>query len=376
MVTTLPFDDMIDSRKLESILDYNKLTTSYKLFWFSGIFEEILNGNQRITFRRIVCRMIASAWYPILQYHLNFGYGDSLNSVVNLIHKKHSISKDIKESELLSIIENIEDSEVEKAIEGFYKYVPYRLLSPFYTEELRGVEDSRRNEIISELSKTNNNAFYRLVKPEKIIIINDRWYEYIFRNQNIILGWMRYKLIYYLQKKNPNVPAIPFKLSAPHQRDLTIAKRFWQSAINQVVLYDVYTEKSLTPNNFVEHGKISIDHFIPWSFVLHDELWNLLPTFTKVNSSKSNKLPKLDLYIDNFCSIQYSAFSLARNKKGPKNFLEDYLTINRKFDLNDLVRSEKEITRREFDDSLKSTINPLFEIAYNQGYELWQSNID
>lgn len=344
MVTTLPFDDMIDSRKLESILDYNKLTTSYKLFWFSGIFEEILNGNQRITFRRIVCRMIASAWYPILQYHLNFGYGDSLNSVVNLIHKKHSISKDIKESELLSIIENIEDSEVEKAIEGFYKYVPYRLLSPFYTEELRGVEDSRRNEIISELSKTNNNALYRLVKPEKIIIINDRWYEYIFRNQNIILGWMRYKLIYYLQKKNPNVPAIPFKLSAPHQRDLTIAKRFWQSAINQVVL--------------------------------HDELWNLLPTFTKVNSSKSNKLPKLDLYIDNFCGIQYSAFSLARNKKGPKNFLEDYLTINRKFDLNDLVRSEKEITRREFDDSLKSTINPLFEIAYNQGYELWQSNID
>ena len=100
-MTILPYDQYVDSRLLEVLLDYEYLTTSYKLFWFFGIFKEIIRGNQKVTFRRIVCRMIASAWYPLLQYHLNFGYSDKLNSVVTLIHNKYGLNSEIKEDELI-----------------------------------------------------------------------------------------------------------------------------------------------------------------------------------------------------------------------------------------------------------------------------------
>ena len=371
----LPSNQSVDSRTLEVLLDYEYLTASYKLFWFAGIFKEIVRGNQKFTFKRIVCRMIAAAWYPLLQYRLHFGYSDKLSYIVTLIHNKIGIGSEIKEEELVIILENISDPEIEKAMREFYKYVPYRLLSPFYSDILTGIQDKGKNKLILSLSQTTNKALYQILMPEEAIYINDNWFEYIYENQNIVLGWMNYKLIYFLQKKNPNVPAIPFKLSATNQRNLTLAKKFWRDITEQQVIYDIYINKSLTRDNFNKYGDISIDHFIPWSFVLHDELWNLVPTFKSVNSSKNNKLPKLDLYMDNFCEVQYAAFSLVRNKRESKRLLEDYLNINKELDLNDLIYSKKEIARNQFEDSLKATIIPLFQIAYNQGYELWQNNI-
>jgi CRISPR/Cas system Type II protein with McrA/HNH and RuvC-like nuclease domain len=35
---------------------------------------------------------------------------------------------------------------------------------------------------------------------------------------------------------------------------------------------------------------ISIDHFIPWSYIYSDDIWNLVITSKSNNSKKSNKL--------------------------------------------------------------------------------------
>lgn len=60
MLLDLPKSDLVNSSILERLLDEG-LTTSYKLFWFSGIFNEIINGSQVISYKKIVNRMIASA---------------------------------------------------------------------------------------------------------------------------------------------------------------------------------------------------------------------------------------------------------------------------------------------------------------------------
>jgi hypothetical protein len=324
--------------------------------------------------------MIASAWYPLLQYHLNFGYSDKLSFIVNLIYTKYKFDPEIKEEVLLNKLENIKDSEIEKSIRDFYRYVPYRLLSPFYSDKLTRAADNKKNRLILDISQKTDIALYKILLPKEAISINNNWYWYIYKNQNIVSGWMNYKLIYFLQKKNPNVPALPFKLSAPYQRDLNIAKKFWKLILEQQNINDIYTNKPLKEDYFLIYGERSIDHFIPWSFVLHDELWNLVPTFKSVNSSKSNKLPKLDLYFDKFSDMQYSAFSLlinSTNRKESNKLLEDYLNINRSFDLNSLIHTRNQTTKNVFNKSLKDTILPLFQIAYNQGYELWhwQNNI-
>lgn len=368
----LPQDGKVDSRILEKLLD-ESLTTSYKLFWFNGIFKEITSGNQYINFRRIVCRMIAVAWYPLLEYHLNFGVCDKLYDIVILIHKKYNIESDINEVELLSFLNSLKDMEIEGMISDFYKYVPYRLISPFFTADLKGLKDNQKNNAIEELSQIRSDVFYKIDSYNKLISISNEWFDYIIKNQNIVYGWMNYKLIYFLQKRNPNVPAIPFKLNAPRQRDLSLAKKMWHKINNTNIITDIYSNKDLVEENFNIYGEFSIDHFIPWSFVLHDELWNLVPTFKRLNSSKSNKLPMLDVYIDKFCELQYNAFNTIRTNPGFKRCIEDYLTINKKMDINNLLH--KSIQKDEFTNSLKSTIIPLVQIAYNQGFDIWQNDI-
>ena len=368
---TLPYDGSVDLNSFSRILE-DKLSSSYKIFWFFGIYEEIIKGNKYIPFRRLVCRMIAIAWYPVTQYKLNLGIQDRLYDLVMLIHERYNIPCDEKEYKLLDFLENVRDVEIEKRIKVLHEYVPYRLLTPFFTKELALTKevfkknDSKRNKFIAQLTKEDERAIYKIDVDNKMIEINDSWYKYIRVNQAIVCGWMHYKLVCYLQKRNPNVPAIPFKITAPGKRDLSKATKLWTEINRDKTVSDIYTGKELTEENFSNYGNLSIDHFIPWSFVLHDELWNLAPTFKNVNSQKSNKLPDLNLYMDKFCEIQYKSFDIMqRNPKRYKKYLEGYLSINI------AANNQRKIGKEEFNKRLKANIEPLYQIAFNQGYGVW-----
>lgn len=65
-----------------------------------------------------------------------------------------------------------------------------------------------------------------------------------------------------------------------------------------------------------EEKKYDIDHFIPWSFVMNDELWNLMPMDTSLNSSKSNRLPKWNPFFQNFAQNQYLMYQMIYDDMG------------------------------------------------------------
>ncbi|WP_271712779.1 HNH endonuclease domain-containing protein [Anaeromicropila herbilytica] len=48
----------------------------------------------------------------------------------------------------------------------------------------------------------------------------------------------------------------------------------------------------------LDHGDIHVDHFIPWSFIKDDNLWNLVLSCPKCNLKKSDRLTP-DLFVDN-----------------------------------------------------------------------------
>lgn len=358
----LPNEGLLDIRSFEKMLDYKYLTNSYKLYFFYGIFKEVLEGNDIITFERLTNRMISISWYPVVEYHLNFGVQDKLNELINYLNESYKIEKNIREDELLEFLENLEDDIFVVKRDGLCNYVPYRLLTPFFSEELRGLPDHLRNQRSTELSNKKGSSFYKI--NNQSIEINAIWLEYIDKNQNIINGWLMYKLVYFLQKKNPNVPAIPFKLSPPRKRNLTRARNFWRFFIREYPCNDIYSNNQLFDNDF------SVDHFIPWSFVLHDEAWNLVPTFKTINSSKNDRLPKFNIYYNQFYDIQYRAYETLKTKYIDNTMLQEYLTINRNIDLN----ADELIPKDVFVRYLKDTISPLYQIAINQGYELWEYN--
>ena len=125
---------------------------------------------------------------------------------------------------------------------------------------------------------------------ETEISIQPDWEAYIRKNMEILKGWLRYHMILYLQRRNPSVPGISDKLYPPQERKLEKVKKYWKTILGICPICDIYGERRLTER------ELSIDHFIPWSYVAHDEFWNLHPTTRSINSSKGNRLPAWEKY--------------------------------------------------------------------------------
>ncbi|WP_457640556.1 HNH endonuclease domain-containing protein [Persephonella sp.] len=374
----LPYDRILDIPVFSSTLEEKYLTNSYKILWFYGILEEIKNKNKEIPIENIIIRMIAQAWYPILEYKLSFGKQDQLYILVNKIYKekndeiknKYNLknARAINRKYLLDFLFNMlkeKDQNLFEAINIISKYVPYRFLSPFYKNLLRGKKDYEKNDIIYNQLKNDPYAVYKIIKIKNKILkidINEKWFFYFYFNQKIIESWVIYHLISFLQSKNPNIPAIVYKIFPPNSRKLEPAKDYWKDIVKISIkirnpLKDIYT------NNILSLEDISIDHFLPWNFVMHDQLWNLVPTFRNVNSSKSDNLPKKEKYLDKFIDFHIKSINIALKFELKNKKLEDYLYIS------DIYNN---FDKNSFKENLRNTIEPLYQIALNQGYQEWE----
>lgn len=107
---------------------------------------------------------------------------------------------------------------------------------------------------------------------------------------------------------------------------------------------------------------------------MHDEAWNLVPVFKNINSSKSDSLPLIDRYFDDFCRQQFDALIAIKQAglaaKHPKQF-ESYRSIDARID--EYVDSD--VSQECFAGSLRSTVVPLYQIALNQGFATWEYQV-
>ncbi len=224
----LPNDNRLDIGAFSQTLNKKYLVNSYKLYWMSGIMEEIKVGNSEIKFRRIVIWMVAKSWSTLLQFKLHFGVQDKLYLLVNYIYMNCGLKITSTQNEVISYLENCKNNELNKLITHFYKFVPFRLLTPFYQQELKNVPEPKRNATIEHLSN-NESKFYNINIDR--ISISQNWFEYLYNNQAIVDGWISFKIISFLQSRNPNVPAIIEKINPPIRRNLTKVSNYWKEIL-------------------------------------------------------------------------------------------------------------------------------------------------
>lgn len=190
--------------------------------------------------------------------------------------------------------------------------------------------------------------------------------EYLTVNQEIIRGWIQYNLIQYLQRRNPSVPGIPDKLYPPQERKLEKVKKYWKIIADLAPVHEIYGE------TLISRGHISIDHFVPWSYVAHDELWNLHPTTQAINSSKSNHLPEWDIYFPRLAGIEYMSYEM----------IWRYDQVHDIFDKcgdehlhNPEIRNqlyEKGLSDEVFTERLRNVIYPVYLSARICGFSPWK----
>lgn len=284
-------------------------TNSYKYLFLKSLLRRTQQNQDKISINGIVVDQLVYAWYPSQYFKLSFGLQDKISQVFRDQNFNYNsnipITSNHFEQQLRSEIQEKIDT---MALSRLSVYVQFRILSPFFGEELRGKPDHVKNNMISELSNQSydiRKPLYRISSDQQVIEIHPEWAQFIRRHYHLLNTYVESEWVKYLQKHNPNIPGIISKTAPPMNRtSLKSQIAYWNNFLSECP-----ETKCIYTGNMLDTNDISIDHFLPWSFVCHDRIWNLIPTSRSINSSKGNALPCMDMYLDNFIQTQYQALS-------------------------------------------------------------------
>lgn len=353
----------IDIIKIINIFD--NTTSTYKFYLFKILLNLAQKNKSEITFEQIIRQMIYLSWNTIIDYKLNLGKGDNLQKIVEQIKRDYKINDKTPQIKIKKLILN--EIEITSVHYGLIKQVPYRLIRPFY--KIKTTTEAKINQKITIMSQNSNTAFYKIEKLNKTneskLILNENWISYFNSNNVILNGWTNYKLIQFLEIKNPNVPNISKKLELNDRINLTNERKLYQKLLNDVKLQDIYSNLKL--NELTK--EIDLDHFLPWTYVMHNNIWNLIPATKKSNIQKSNFLPSKK-YFSKFTQQQLKIFKYCVTNKENK-FLEQYKLIYKELDLDKIRQNRYEINEKEFEENLYQVIDAMWETAKNNGFGVW-----
>ena len=361
----LPHSDELKIQYLSRL--FHKTSECYKFFWFQAIITKVLEGKDIITYEELIDEMIADAWYMVTEYHLNMGPQDTLEHLIHYIRSISNMKPSEKKSVVLEYLRNCDDKEVTRKKRTLTYNVPYRLQAPFMASMKGNAWNVSERGLIERINKEEHLIYYftALNGMRTAICIQPQWISYIHKNQEIIKGWLQYNMIMYLQRRNPSVPGIADKLQPPMERKLDKVQKYWKLILKINPIREIYGNEIITEKN------ISIDHFVPWSYVAHDEFWNLHPTKREINSSKSNNLPDWDTYFSKLCRLEYLSYEMMNKHEVVMDAFEKCA----KEHLNSSeIRGriyKKGLSLVEFSNALEEVVQPVYQSAKNCGFSNW-----
>lgn len=355
-MTNIPQSEFLSTRNLGQV--FNNTTATYKFYWFLSLLQM---HNEEKAYRMkvtdLVIRMVANAWYPVHYFRLSFGKLDSLPEVIRELQWMTRLPMDANRQEIIKCLtDNLDDKEIASTLDKLTKHVPYRFLSPW-------INTADNKEMVERSHTLENGCLYSLhkTKDDFHIAINPAWDRYLTDYYGILTDFVNWNLTLFLQSRNPNIPNIPNKLTRPVERAaLTRQHRFWNDVIK--IGGNVHCIYS---GNALHVGDYAIDHFMPWSFVAHDQLWNLIPADISVNSSKSDRLPILEKYLPRLAEEHRNAIKIYLNTGKNPAALDDFTSLG--YSPRDLLN----LNRESFLSVYQQTFTPLFQIARNIGYDVY-----
>ena len=353
----------------------------YKFYWLEAIVNLIAEDVTETTFNDIIDEMICNAWYSVREFHIHLsGLGqngeirDGLERAVLKLTELSDLPSNASKLEIRNAIRR-HNSELKQYKEQLTNMVPYRAMAGFFASA--GLEsvpwDSvvRMRETISSFSYEVTALPYTLggnSKLSKEVVFHPDWIRMIQDYTVSILGWIQYEKVKWLQNNNPEVPGLVYKVLPMDEkmRKLGKVRKLWEGILDIRDIADVFTGR------IIAAGQYDIDHFIPWSFVMNDELWNLMPMDSSLNSSKSNRLPQWDPFFRRFSDNQYLMYMLIQEKPGIHKLYEQCWRDN----LHSIWAGQELYrpgnTRESFDAILSRNMKPVYDSARRQGYEIWQ----
>jgi hypothetical protein len=341
----IPKDKQLDTEALGELL--LETQNSYKHLLFGFLLHELprrSSTNLQFTPLELQVGMLKVAEFPAMKCHLSLGTRDQTKAILS-------------GTQISSAIEN-----------ELLRWVPYRLLRPFFREQLKNKPEQLVNQSILQLADQGfsgpNPPLYRLIVNNQKLIsieIHKSWQDYLVSHLAIIDGWRRWHWATYLQRRNPSALNVMQKLERPSRQthQLNKIREIWRDMLKSKaeIIRCTYSNTNLVADEIV------VDHYLPWSYLGHDQSWNLCPTFKSLNSKKSDKFPS-EKNLKALASIQHKTliwFKTTQSQKKWDVFAEEYLTA--------LQLSEAQLfDQKELEAALFRTISPHYQLAENMGF--------
>ena len=212
---------------------FSNTTNSYKYYWWLSIMQICEEKNTKsISFHEITLKVISKLWYPVNYFKLSFGKQDKCSKYIREIKETYNLDDNLNEIDLYLVLLNNKDSELLRKISyELARYVPFRFIRPWYSEDIRGVKDGEVNSRILKLQ--NESSPYTIDLNSKSITINSDWFYWIKTNFKLIESFTYFEIIKYLEKENPNVTNLSVKLTKPLTRNLTQPTKYWKKFIEK-----------------------------------------------------------------------------------------------------------------------------------------------
>lgn len=267
-------EDQLWSAFSNALSSRSSHSASYKFGFLKAILDNLYNvdSNLVLTFDQLFSKFAEIYWNLILKYNLR-------QSPVNVQGKRTYLEQILYDAKYKYMIED---------------GIPYESL-PFAIEfEInKKVKNRCKANVVGALFGDTLEMFYSFNKKEEWLQINPEMYTFVCKHKLVIEKLNYYEWAKYLEKVNENQVADHLLTKIDEstvRKNLSYYRHILEDEFEVHTCF--YCGRRLTASN------THVDHFIPWSFIKTDNLWNFVLSCNACNTKKNDRLAS-QIYLDN-----------------------------------------------------------------------------
>lgn len=250
----------------------SKNSTTYKFVLIKSLLENLYNVNEelKLEYTALFGSFAKIYWNLVIHHDLNqinmVGKRAEVQNILLMVQEKHQIPSEL---------------------------VFDRLSFDLQLHVISRVLKKCKINVMGAIFGDTKGTIYDFDNRTETLRINSSFYAFMQRYQRVLTYLANYHLALFLEKFNEQGNTTGMLLKVENVSKRSSLDPFYN------VLASFYDNSCFYCGKSIKGRETAhVDHFIPWSFVQSDQLWNLVIACSPCNLSKSDKLPK-DIYLEN-----------------------------------------------------------------------------
>lgn len=313
-------DDELWSSFFHRFSTMTKDSSSYKYGFLKAILDNLYNvdENLKLSFFQLFSTFAESYWNLVLKY----GIRQQPQTEAGKVTYVESVLKSAEEMYMIASgvpFESVQDEAKIKIITT--------------------VKNKCKNNVVGSLYGATLEYMYSFSVKEEWIQFNPRMYEFMCKNKLAIEKMNYYEWARYLEKINDDsvMDHLLTKIDESTEKtrsSLDVYRKILFEEFESHTCF--YCGKPITNDGQKTH----VDHFVPWSFIKDDKMWNFVLACNSCNSKKSDRVVPV-IYLERLIQRNTKILATGIAHQDMKTYKQD--NLRRVFTYWEMMNSSKNV---------------------------------